>query len=575
MALGSFLQQVAGGILSPHGNLGDYQHASRLFVDNTFALAPKNSWIFYVSFDISQAAIQGSGGGAIGPGQGGGLLGLIKESIKSIDDWQGRHQQELGMLVKSADLPKFTIETETMNQYNRKTIVQKKVTYNPITIGFHDDMSNVTHRLWTYYYNYYYADGKNPSAGGAITPSMGAMVGKALGGGLGRIAGNVISPISNLIVGNTPAGYMDNKYKENPGYQPGAYGLNNAQTIPFFNSITLYQLNQQQFTSFTLINPIIKEWQHDKLDVSTGNKVAENKMIIEYETVLYGTGYVTTGNPPGFATIHYDQSPSPLSVLGSVGNAVKGANASDLFGSLTGLQGVGNPLGAGGIGLTAGALLMNKSVLSAGSIAIAGLGKLFDRGKAGVNAAGIAVPTAKDSTITAKETSVQPEVNTGAPLQEPPGSLGEYDLPDPLPEDSASLEDLKSQQETYIGNINDQISSMNDLKASFQDRINQAQEIGDDTGLENIYAEMESEGYVDPSLLQSNLDKVTNNILTLTSAINQAMDAENEPQLLGGEGDNTTDVAQDNSSSRQLTDGETDALFAEQNSDEQQDEWWA
>lgn len=153
MGIEKFLGQVAGGILSPHGNLGDYQHASRLFVENTFALAPKNSWIFYVSFDISQEAINGSGGGAIGPGQGGGLLGLIKESIKMTDDWKGRHQQELGMLVKSADLPKFTIETETMNQYNRKTIVQKKVTYNPVNISFHDDMSNVTHRLWTYYYN--------------------------------------------------------------------------------------------------------------------------------------------------------------------------------------------------------------------------------------------------------------------------------------------------------------------------------------------------------------------------------------------------------------------------------------
>ena len=42
----------------------------------------------------------------------------------------------------------------------------------------------------------------------------------------------------------------------------------------------------------------------------------QNNMQIFYETVLYGAGLVKNGGVPGFATIHYDLEPSPLSVLG-------------------------------------------------------------------------------------------------------------------------------------------------------------------------------------------------------------------------------------------------------------------
>ena len=400
------------------------------------------------------------------------------------------------------------------------------------------------------------------------------MVGKALGGGLGRIAGGLISSATKS-VGNTPAGYTDNKYKDDSVAKPGGFGLNNEQSIPFFNSITLYQLNQQQFTSYTLVNPIIKEWSHDKLDVSGGNKVAENKMVIEFETVLYGTGSVTTDNPPGFATIHYDQSPSPLSVLGSVGNALKGSNASDLFGTLTGLQGVGNPFGKGGLGLTAAGLLMNKSVLSAGSVAVAGLSKLFNKGKAGNNPAGVDVPGAADATkITAKATGVKPAVEGFPAAEADPTDLAQYDLPDPLPEDLTELQLLQNDQEQLASTLEQQIADNEAIKASYNDAIQQAQESDDVDGLEKLYAEMEADGYTDPALLQNNLDKVNGNIGILAQAIDDAGNALNTPENTGedGEGDG---FPQTETSSDEPTQEELDAMLAETNSDEEQDEWWA
>ena len=575
MSIGSFLQSVGGGILDPHGNLGDYQHASRLFVNNQFALAPKNSWIFYVSFDISQEAIQGSAGGAIGPGQGSGILGLIKEAIKLPDDWQGRHQQELGMLVKAADLPKFTIEQEYVNQYNKKTLVQKKINYNPLNISFHDDMSNVTHRLWVYYYNYYYADGQNPLANGIQTSNIGSSIGKALGGGLGSIIGGAIGKA----VGNKTSGYTDNKYQDTFLHPSGNYGLNNGQTVPFFNSITIYQLNQQQFTSFTLVNPIITEWTHDKLDVSTTNKVQENKMTIAYETVLYGTGQVSIDNPPGFATIHYDQSPSPLSVLGSIGNALNKTGADNVFGAITGLQGIGNPLSAGGLGLTAAGLLTNKSVISAATIGFAGIKSLFNKsdGKAGVNPKGIDIPAQKDSSTTASETGVQPTPI----LDENAGDNTPYDvtalsLPDPLPEDVSSLETLRDEQNVLQGNYSDQLGSMQRLQAEYQPQLDAAIQAGDQTKLDSLHQQMESDGYIDPALVQMNLDKIAGNIDTVASALTTAYAANDKPENTGEENNNNdTQVASDNVEGINEGPTNTDNQLSVNNTDEQQDEWWA
>ena len=49
-------------------------------------------------------------------------------------------------------------------------------------------------------------------------------------------------------------------------------------------------------------------------------------MQIVYQTVLYGAGrIVKNGTPAGFATIHYDLSPSPLSVLGGGTQSIFGA----------------------------------------------------------------------------------------------------------------------------------------------------------------------------------------------------------------------------------------------------------
>ena len=49
-----FLDGLKSGVLEPKGNLGDFAHAARLYVDDSFRLAPKSKFLFHVVFNINQ-----------------------------------------------------------------------------------------------------------------------------------------------------------------------------------------------------------------------------------------------------------------------------------------------------------------------------------------------------------------------------------------------------------------------------------------------------------------------------------------------------------------------------------------
>lgn len=75
-------------------------------------------------------------------------------------------------------------------------------------------------------------------------------------------------------------------------------------------------MSRRRFLGYTLINPKIKSWNHGSVDYAAGSEVLESQMTIEYEAVKYSSGNVSFNNPKGFATLHYDTLPSPLSVAG-------------------------------------------------------------------------------------------------------------------------------------------------------------------------------------------------------------------------------------------------------------------
>ncbi len=177
----SFLDQLVNGLLGPKGQLSTWQHASRTFQDDYFRLAPKAKFLYHIFFDINTSALK--------------TLNL-----------KYQHQNEIGLLVKSADLPRFSMKTQTLNQYNRKKIIQFDHEFQPINLRFHDDRAHIVNALWQNYYSYYYADSLSSRVTGAYYRTA----------------------------------------MRNGNFIRNRYGLDNNSSIPFFNRITLYQLNKRE-----------------------------------------------------------------------------------------------------------------------------------------------------------------------------------------------------------------------------------------------------------------------------------------------------------------------------------------
>lgn len=301
----NFLGSVTKGATSV-GNLRDQQHASRLYRDNFYEYTPKAGWMYYVKFNLN--------------------INDIYNSLYIDKEWLNKHSQNVGLLSKSADLPRFNIKTETLNQYNKKTIVQTSIQYMPVSISLHDDMVNATSDLWRNYYMYYYADGRYYDDGT-------------------RGFGNAFS---EKVQANTA--FSDLKYNPLGHY---TYGYNRKKLSPFFQSIEIYELNRKRFAGVKLINPIITDWSTDPLDQTQGQKLLSHKVTIAYESVIYLKGDIKKDKPAGFATHHYDTTPSPLSIGGKgttslfgVGGVVPGA--ADVFGTLTNPDAtIGDYIGAG------------------------------------------------------------------------------------------------------------------------------------------------------------------------------------------------------------------------------------
>lgn len=335
--LNGFLDNFFNGVLNPKGSMGDFQHASRLYVDNAFRLAPKSKFLYFVNFNFYKDDKH--------------------DVLAGFPKIQNRHRAEMNMLVKNVDLPQYRSSVEVKNAYNRKKNVQTRIDYTPVSMTMHDDNQGLTTMLMEAYYKYYYRD----------------------------------SNITDITASYDPR----SNYKDENG-RSYRFGLDNDKMVPFFRSIKLYQFSRHEYTEYTLVNPIIESWGHDTMDQTDGSGIAENKMTINYEAVLYSRGAVGEDSPATFATDHYDKTPSPLSVAGGgVSNLFGGGGildgASSVLGDITG--------GTFGLGtlLTAANTVKNAKNLSKDSLKAEGLsiltGAIVNVGKKGVGGLpGILVP---------------------------------------------------------------------------------------------------------------------------------------------------------------------------------------
>ena len=323
--MAGFAQDLLKGFSAT--GLRDYRHASKVFRSNNYALNPRVKYLFHVDFNINTAGIPA-------------LNNLFSG---------GTTKNSVSVLVKTAQLPNYQFDVDVMNQYNRKRLVQTKINYEPVTLTFHDDTSDLIRTMWYNYYSYYYAD---PSQGYDNVPNQPGTSGQSsyIGNGFGYNTNDIYNPARAI----SDWGYIGETYNNSSQTTADTTG----SKPPFFNDITIYGLANKQYAQYTLINPVITGWQHDTYDYSQGNGTVQHTMTIRYETVKYYSGAIGGQTPsigvPGFADPSlYDTIPSPIAGTGSTnttfaqgGTIYSNGSTQDLQAMTSGFNGLQNVSGA-------------------------------------------------------------------------------------------------------------------------------------------------------------------------------------------------------------------------------------
>lgn len=243
----------------------DYAHADRVIRTDAFRLHPKFSFLYYVRINLDPNYT------------------MLK----------GQAQSEIGSLVKSVSLPKFTIDTKTFNAYNRVNLVQTKIKYDPVIIKFHDDAADVIRKFWYDYYSFYYRDSDHA----------------------------------------TSLYQQAHKYNlrqtDQWGYSLRNSGNNGKETFSnvtqLITDIQIYSFFNKKFSEVTLHNPVITAFRHGDHDYAQGTGLMEHEMTVSYETVTYSSGFFTQDNFGSDMLLKYDRNPSPISPA-----SIDGVSGTDL-----------------------------------------------------------------------------------------------------------------------------------------------------------------------------------------------------------------------------------------------------
>jgi len=229
---------IAGNLAEQRVHLRDSRHAAENFGLNKAYLGhgtPRQKFQFFVVFRFNTDR-------------------YVMDHVANFLDRPD--QKFISAMVKTAEMPSMKIDTEILNQYNRKIVSQTKIQYDPINITFHDTVDGKTLRLWEMYYEYYFRDGVAPEK---LQDSR----------------------------TQRPEQFTDTirtaEFRDNFGY--------NIQRVfnqkYLFDAIDIYQVHGGEFSRVRLVRPRISAFKHDTLDYAASADLVELQMTFEYETALY------------------------------------------------------------------------------------------------------------------------------------------------------------------------------------------------------------------------------------------------------------------------------------------------
>jgi hypothetical protein len=214
--------------------------------------------------------------------------------------------QQIAPIVKTVEMPSFKIQTDTINEYNRKRISQTKIINEPVKVVFHDVCDGKTLKFWEMYYRYYFLDGNEPGKNEAaqnppnnkkysveqflqnITP--------AFNPNLASLPSSIVnafqpaSPTSADLPYNTVGTKENNNNILANTLNNWQFGFNLPQVSNIRNliqAIEIYQVHAGRFNQVVLVNPRISAFTHDVLNYAGADKTLELTFTFEYEYAYY------------------------------------------------------------------------------------------------------------------------------------------------------------------------------------------------------------------------------------------------------------------------------------------------
>lgn len=149
----------------------------------------------------------------------------------------------ISSLIRTAQMPGVQFKTETLNQYNRKKIVNTGVEYDPVQLQVYDTVGNEWLTLLMKYFAYHYMNPRNKNAANN----------RDVAGAVNRFGG--VEEINSFFGKD---GIFDSN---NAGY-------NTNKTSHFFERIDYVLYHANRGVQYSLINPVLTSFKASDIDYS-------------------------------------------------------------------------------------------------------------------------------------------------------------------------------------------------------------------------------------------------------------------------------------------------------------------
>ena len=164
----------------------------------------------------------------------------------------------MSSLVRTADFPQIEFKTQTLNEYNRKKIVNTGVEYQPVTIRVVDTASNAWLTMIMKYFAYHYMNPRNQNNVGE-------------------------RDVASVNYGQGGAEFIASQFGAGGNFDSNKAGYNINENPHFFERIDYVVYHAQKGTQYSLINPVMTGFTHTPIDYAS-NELMEFTMTFQYES---------------------------------------------------------------------------------------------------------------------------------------------------------------------------------------------------------------------------------------------------------------------------------------------------